>query len=341
MSQDKALTFQRLSELWQYPEAPVLDIHANKYVIMSDIHLGDGKGADDLVKNEKTLEGALNYYNQTGYSLILLGDIEEFWQFDLDKIISKYQNTVYNSIKAFGDDRVYRVFGNHDIDWKTLPDPAKNTPTKPACATEALKMKDSSGNARILLVHGHQGDKESDKNAWSSRFWVRLYKFIEPAIKIDRLLPAKKCQIMKNYEKILYSWAKEKKVILICGHTHRAIFASKSWSERLKERMELMEKEIKEKQDDRNKVKKLKEDLKKAKIEYDDEKAKDRVIDPTDPGREPLPCYFNDGCALYPDGITVIEIANDKIGLVKWEKGVRKPPYQEDILSSFIAKVTG
>jgi UDP-2,3-diacylglucosamine pyrophosphatase LpxH len=341
MSQDKALTFQRLSELWQYPEAPVLDIHANKYVIMSDIHLGDGKGADDLVKNEKTLEGALNYYNQTGYSLILLGDIEEFWQFDLDKIISKYQNTVYNSIKAFGDDRVYRVFGNHDIDWKTLPDPAKNTPTKPACATEALKMKDSSGHARILLVHGHQGDKESDKNAWSSRFWVRLYKFIEPAIKIDRLLPAKKCQIMKNYEKILYSWAKEKKVILICGHSHRAIFASKSWSERLKERMELMEKEIKEKQDDRNKVKKLKEDLKKAKIEYDDEKAKDRVIDPTDPGREPLPCYFNDGCALYPDGITVIEIANDKIGLVKWEKGVRKPPYQEDVLSSFIAKVTG
>jgi UDP-2,3-diacylglucosamine pyrophosphatase LpxH len=341
MSQDPKLTNQRLSELWNRPDVPILDVHAKPYVIMSDIHLGDGGKADDLCKNETTLVSALNHYNQAGYSLILLGDIEEFWQFDLGKVKSRYQNTVYNSIRAFGDERVYRVFGNHDSDWRTPSDPAKNIPAKPTCATESLKMKDKSGNARILLVHGHQGDEESDKNAWSSRFWVRLYKFIEPVIKIDRLLPAKKCQIIKDYEKVLYSWAKEKKVILICGHSHRAIFASKSWAEQLKEKMEQIEKEIKEKQDDKDKIKKLKEDLKKAKTEYDDEKAKNRVIDPADPGREPLPCYFNDGCALYPDGITVIEIANDKIGLVKWEKGIRLDPYQEKVLSSFIAQVTG
>jgi hypothetical protein len=41
------------------------------------------------------------------------------------------------------------------------------------------------------------------------------------------------------------------------------------------------------------------------------------VIKPVERAGEPLPCYFNTGCALYTDGITAIEISDREIRLVK------------------------
>ena len=345
MSQDKALTKQRLSELWQSPKIPVLDLHANKYVIISDVHLGDGGDADDLHHNENALLTALDHYNHEGYSLILLGDIEEFWQFDLDKIKSRYHDTVYKSIRAFGDDRVYRVFGNHDSEWRGFPDPAKNAPAKHVGAAEALKMKDEQGNLRILLVHGHHGSTESDKNSWFSRFWVRVYRKVEPLIKFDPHTEATKSQIMKDYEQILYSWAKESKVMLICGHSHRAIFASKSYTDRLEDKIAELQAEIYANRTNVDLVKRNIKEIGRLLKKSLQEKLKGRDIDPTEADGEPLPCYFNTGCALYTDGITDIEIGDDKIKLVKWDRDASKDPrfeiYQQGVLSSFIAQVTG
>ncbi len=45
-------------------------------------------------------------------------------------------------------------------------------------------------------------------------------------------------------------------------------------------------------------------------------------------GRNPAPHYFNTGCALYSDGLTMIEIENDTIKLVKWHKTLKnKKPF--------------
>ncbi|MGB8657326.1 MAG: metallophosphoesterase [Candidatus Zixiibacteriota bacterium] len=343
MSQDKALTRQRLAELWGSEEVPVLDTQAHKYAIISDIHLGDGGGADDFHENEETLLTALDHYNREGYSLILLGDIEEFWQFDLDKILQRYQGTIYSKIKAFGDNRVYRVFGNHDSEWKRFEDPVKNNPPKLQGATEALKLKDKDGNVRILLIHGHQGSTESDRDSWFSRFWVRLYSKVEPVLKLDPHTEATKSQITKDYEQVMYSWAKEAKVILICGHSHRAIFAAKSYAEVLEDKIADRQAEI---YANRTNVELVKQNLKEiARLikESLSEKLKGREIDATDPEGKPVPCYFNTGCALYTDGITAIEMADDKIRLVKWDRDTSKVPrfeaYQEGVLSSFVSKV--
>ena len=73
-----------------------------------------------------------------------------------------------------------------------------------------------------------------------SRFFVRLFKLVEPAAKRIGLYgdpSATKSQIPQDYERTLYKWAKAHRVILICGHTHRAIFASKSYAERLQDRI--------------------------------------------------------------------------------------------------------
>lgn len=343
MSHDKVLTRKKLSELWRDEGIPVLEISGNKYAIFSDIHLGNGNSADDLRFNKQALMRAFNYYTYEGYSLIFLGDIEELWQFELHEIIEEYNNTIYAEIRAFGDEQIHRVFGNHDIDWKTLSDPVKNNPLKHLCATEALKMKDEYGKTVVLLLHGHQGDVYSDKKAWSSRFFVRLYRWIEPFFKIDYANPSSKSCMKKDFEQILYSWAKEFKVILICGHSHRAVFASKAYVQRLEEEIKKLKEQIYVNKDDKKKIVKLYNELKKRKREYKNEKKWKRDIPSIDPKQEPLPCFFNTGCALYPGGVTVIEIVDDMIKLVKWHRNLKEGKffkvYHEENLKKIINEV--
>jgi len=343
MSQDKELTRKKLSALLESPEVENLDIEGNKFVIISDVHLGDGSRADDLRENQETLMTALDYYKDEGYQLILLGDIEEFWQFDLEKIRQRYDDTVYKKIRAFGDDRVHRVFGNHDSEWCSYPDPAKSHFERPGCAVEALKMKDFRGKTCILLVHGHQGSTESDKNSWLSRAFVRMYRGVEPVLKFDPHTSATKSQVTKDYEQILYSWAKESKVILICGHSHRAIFASRSRVDKLKHDQNVLQSEILDSRSDSALREQKLEELYRLIIKLQDERLKNRDIDVAEPNGDPLPCYFNTGCALYTNGITTIEIADGEIRLVKWDKDTGKKPrfevYQHGSLNSFIAEV--
>jgi hypothetical protein len=62
--------------------------------------------------------------------------------------------------------------------------------------------------------------------------------------------------------------------------------------------------------------------------------------DPLDPRRKPLPCYFNTGCGLYTDGLTALEVADDRIGLAKWDQDGSRRIYDQGCLSSFIDMVT-
>jgi UDP-2,3-diacylglucosamine pyrophosphatase LpxH len=224
MSQDKALTEKKLSALWSDSSIEEIDTRGKRIVMFSDMHLGDGGKADDFRHNHMAFGRALDFYLKENYTVILLGDIEEFWQFDSERVFKEYDSTVYKKFRAFKEGFFYRVYGNHDSEWGTPRDPARAVAGESEVASVALKLRDKDGTARILLIHGHQGDEESDKHSWSSRFFVRLYKIVEPIIKIDRLASATKCQIIKDYERILYTWAKNSKVILICGHSHRSIF---------------------------------------------------------------------------------------------------------------------
>lgn len=347
MSQDRKATWKNLDRLWSDPHTKTLNISGNKYAIMSDIHLGDGKDADDFRKNEDALKRALDYYKKNGYKLILLGDIEEFWQFDLHSVKGRYDNTIYKKIRAFKDASVFRVWGNHDSEWRAFDDPATGKQEKSMGAHEALKMRDKDGKECILLLHGHQGSTESDKTSWFSRFWVRLFKSVEAAAKWLKLYghpAAAKSQIAKDYEQIFYSWGKKNKVILICGHSHRAIFASRSYIEKLEHEIRELQKEVlyDKTLTDKEKNRKI-EQIRRKTIELADEERKNRRISPTDPGREPKPCYFNTGCALYTDGITAIEIANDQIRLVRWNRKAKKTEpteFDKDKLSDYIDKVT-
>lgn len=292
-----------------------LDI-SDKYVVFSDLHLGDGGKADNFVHNEDTMICALKYYKKNGFSIILLGDIEEFWQFDFDMIHNRYDKNIYGLLRSFPTNTVHRVFGNHDKKWAGFTDPIDKTSNRLLGVPEGLIL-----GKYIFLVHGHQGDELSDKNAWASRFWVRVFKKIEPLARKFGYenYEATKSQIPKDREQAYYTWANDNKMILICGHTHRAIFASRSYYKWLKEEIVIKISEKGQSSADSEKQKKLSKDIKKFKKELRAEKRRGRNINPLGTDGESLPCYFNSGSGLYRKGITNIEIENDKIRLIKWQ----------------------
>jgi UDP-2,3-diacylglucosamine pyrophosphatase LpxH len=332
LAMDKALTWQKLSAIWHDPDVKTLGISGHRYAIVSDTHLGDGGLADDFRGNETALLNALDHYRRLDYSLILLGDVEEFWQFDLDAIVQRYQSSVYASVASFDDQRVHRVFGNHDLEWGGLQDPIKENGAPITSAAEAIKLEDHSGAARILLIHGHQGSIEADKYAWFSRFFVRLFRGVEPLATTTGLYThpsATKSQVVKDFERTLYQWAKKNQVILICGHSHRAIFASKSYADKLREKIGELKVLIALNSTRPSTKRRLLVEIDRLERLWEDEKEKGRVIEPTEINREPLPCYFNSGCGLYSDGITTMEIESDEIRLVKWDKNAASDPLYE------------
>ncbi|HSG16718.1 MAG TPA: metallophosphoesterase [Anaerolineae bacterium] len=347
MPLDRVQTREQLGELWQDKSVGVLEAKGQKYAIISDLHMGDGGDADDFYKNEPALLNALEHYRTNGYTLILLGDVEELWQFDLEKIVDRYKNTVYAKIQSFGDRRVHRIYGNHDFEWGGFEDPAKVVSKKSKLAEEALRMKDVNGKEAILLVHGHQGSIDSDKFSWFSRFFVRLYKPVEPLVRLTGLLghgAATKSAVAHDYERTYYSWAKKNKVIVICGHSHRAIFASKSYADKLLDDIAA----LRAKNSMRGtrlttKLKNLRE-IDRLEREWKDERDKGRMVEIGEATEDPLPCYFNSGCGLFDDGITNLEINGDQIRLVKWhrqpEDGKKYVEFSKGKLSEFVKKTT-
>jgi UDP-2,3-diacylglucosamine pyrophosphatase LpxH len=320
MGQDEKETYRQLTGLLGDTSIPELKFGntEDRYVIFSDLHMGNGGQADDIRDNVEILCNALDYYSGS-YSLILLGDIEELWQFDLPDIRREYGSSIYRSIRKF-DGRVFRVFGNHDYDWHVFNAPRANDPAGARSISEAIKLVNEMGETRIFLVHGHQGSLESDKWSFFSRINVYLYRMIEPFLSFERSRSATKSMVIREYEKIMYSWAVKNRLMLICGHSHRAIFASRSYADRLETELVELQKKILNSRKDERKVEEYLEELEQARKKLTEEKLKNRDIAPLENGTEPKPCYFNSGCGLYSDGLTCIEIEGMTIRLVKWNR---------------------
>ena len=344
MAHNKQDTYLRLHKIMQDSLIPKVEIGGNRFVMISDLHLGNGSYWDNFRDNLKSLQSALIHYLENGYKLMLLGDIEELWQFDLPTIAKRYKNRSYRYMKSYGKDRFYRVFGNHDIDWSTFVDPVLKNPQKIHHAHEALKLVDSNGNVRVLMLHGHQGSTESDKFSWLSRIAVKDFKLVEPLAKAVGLYghtSATKSQIATDYEQIMYAWAKENNIILICGHSHRAIFASISYAMKLNEKLRQAQLEANTVIDNKEEYKKKRKIVEKLLDELMDETKKGRDIDPSAGDKNTLPCYFNDGCGLYTYGITNLEIDGDNIRLIKWDNDGKQTVFEKGLLSEYIQKVDG
>jgi len=289
------------------------DIATAKYVILSDQHKGARDFADDFRLSEKNYLCALQHYYEREFTLIAVGDCEELWENSPNSVIEKNRLVLLEEARFLQKDRYYRTFGNHDLEWKY--ELQRNLYLKPIfgnnlkiCEGLLLTTVHEQKEFSIFLTHGHQGDKKSDGNPFSTwivaSIWTPIQRFLE--ISINTISDS--FELVDTHNIMMYEWsATQKNMIFISGHTHKPVFASLDHIDRLNKQLK---KAREQKNDDL--VKKLLEELEKRKAEYDGKQFHKTMA---------IPSYFNSGCCCFADGdITVIEIEGDSICLVKWQE---------------------
>lgn len=314
-----------------------LNLATDSYIIFSDLHRGARNRADDFRYTERAYNAAMAYYYQMGHTLIVLGDIEELWEERPEKVFSAYPHTFELEAKFHKAGRYFRVWGNHDNEWRYADKVSKlrkmyedkDYHGAPLQTYESLRFRVVDGDDELgylFLVHGHQGDTKSERLATLSKLGVRyVWRQVQrlTGISLNYPTPARRVGLREKYNVAMYQWAeRQQKIILIAGHTHRPVFMSQSHEEQIKKKIEKLERDMGD-HPKAEQIKELAEWL--AKLEWV------MAQEMQKPGHEPKvemrkPCYFNTGCCSFSDGdITGIEIGKGKIRLIRWPDKDRKP----------------
>jgi hypothetical protein len=308
------------------------DIHDSKMIIFSDHHKGNRDGADDFRICERAYNAALAYYYQLGYTLVVLGDVEELWEERPQTVLKAYAHTLTLEGKFHRAGRYLRFWGNHDDDWRH-PDLVKAW-LAPALGTESLKIYESmilhvrDGEqelGKFFLAHGHQGTLESDHIAPLSKLFVRyIWRPIQRILNISINTPAEDFQLRHAHDSAMYAWSEaQDNVVLIAGHTHRPVFKSETHEVVLRKALQKSQDSL-TKAPNNPELQKNAADLA-AELEWN--LAKNQTSTQRLPAIElKKPSYFNTGCCAFSDGdITGLEISAGEIRLVRWPDDENNP----------------
>lgn len=220
-----------------FAKAPVLPLNLHsKYILISDCHRGCGTSNDNFLKNQNLYFAALQHYYREGYTYIELGDGDELWENrSMKQIIEIHSNVFWLLSEFYKENRLYLLFGNHDIIKRSRPYTKKQCsayfcpekrdqiPLLPGIAFyEGLILESEKPCHNIYLTHGHQADLLNSTFWRLSRFLVRyLWKPAERIGFLDPTSAAKNNTKKDSIERRLLHWAQEQGHILIAGHTHR------------------------------------------------------------------------------------------------------------------------
>ncbi|MEO9483445.1 MAG: metallophosphoesterase [Ekhidna sp.] len=288
-----------------------------KWVIFSDLHMGDGGATDDFKRNSQLFETVLkNHYLKDDYALILNGDVEELQRFQLKKIINKWKG-VYDLFDAFNSKgNFYKTIGNHDLElqlMKDLPFDYKHY--------ESLKLK--FGEDHLFVFHGHQASKKYQEHNELIGFTL---KYFANPLGIKSYSVSHSSQKQYKIEKQVYGFSAFQKVVSIIGHTHRPLFESLHKVDRLKYKIEQLCRDYVNAKEAglasiKDEIKSHKKELKKHYREHKDHSFQNYVYNTL----FHIPCVFNSGCVVGKRGMTCLEIEDNNIRLVHWfDKNISK-----------------
>ena len=283
------------------------DPQKDSYVVISDVHKGDGGGSDDFKHNEMITLFALRYYLDNDFRLVLAGDIEEAWESRPEEIAAQYGKTIFALERKFnekGENHYIRLLGNHD-DFLENPKAVEGFLVPlvgPLEVHSGLRL-----GKGIFVVHGHQGELFSHHLAFLGKAVARfIWKPLQIVFGLT-VEPFIGRHIKRNNrDRLLSAWAENRGMLLISGHHHRAVFKSRSEVQFIKEAIE----RVQQSGDDFNR------DYILPFLQH-----KLRLQGKWPPVRGALAGsrYFNCGCAVYRNGLTAMEINRGQIRLVKWE----------------------
>ena len=212
---------------------------ADRLVVMSDCHRGDGSWADDNAKNQHLCFAALTQYYDDSYTLIELGDGDELWKNRrMSDISGEHSDVLWLLSRFYQKRRLYLVYGNHDMvkrnpawvrrELTSRYDEAGRcrVPLFPNVHIhEAILLHHRETGGELLLLHGHQADPLNDRWWKIARFLVRhLWRPVELIGVQDPPRAAKNNVKKQRIETALEDWARRNSRLLVAGHTHRPVF---------------------------------------------------------------------------------------------------------------------
>lgn len=229
--------YTRISK--SFEDAPALPLNdQSKYVLFSDCHRGNGNASDSFLKNQTLYFAALTHYYQCGYTYIELGDGDELWENrKMEQIIETHSNSFWLLDLFHKQNRLYMIYGNHDIVKRCTKYVNRYCGTTRHTATgeplplferltyhSGIILKNQNTQKDIYLTHGHQSELLNSVFWRLARFLVRY--FWTPLKNFGVLDPT---SAAKNYtrkhksEQRLSKWARQENHVLVTGHTHRPV----------------------------------------------------------------------------------------------------------------------
>ncbi len=290
-----------------YHKTRTLDISdQDKFVIFSDLHMGNRRRQDDFRKNANMFTSVLeDYYFEGGYNLVLNGDIEDLLKFSLKKIQRKWQHVfeLYEKLAKRG--RFYKIYGNHDFELPFI----HNYQFKDQLH-EALRLKYNGSS--LFVFHGHQASNLLEKYNNISSLVLR---YIAKPIGVKNASTAYNSKRKYSVEKKIYEFASRNRIVCIIGHTHRPMFESLSKEDTLKFQIEQLIRDYPE-SEQKERIRAEIIDLKKELHHVSKQNAVERTS--LYNSTIVIPCLFNSGCVIGKRGITALEILNGEMQLVYW-----------------------
>lgn len=320
MKVNNKIVYQNLDKLFE--EAPSFELNSqSKWVIFSDLHMGDGGSTDDFKANSDLFIAALDqHYYQKDFDLILNGDVEELQRFSMKKIRKRW-GEVYDVFDKFAKDRrLLKTIGNHDLEITTMEDYPFDYKH-----LDAFKLHHKDND--LFVFHGHQASKKFQKH---NQIIGLTLKYLANPLGIKNYSVAHDSRKQYNIEKRAYGYSAFNKIASVIGHTHRPLFESLHKVERLKYKIEQLCRELAQK-NSRDKsleasIKANKKDLKKYYKKNEDTNFQNYVYNTI----FHIPCLFNSGCVIGKRGMTCLEIEEEKIRLVHWfDKKISKKYLQK------------
>jgi UDP-2,3-diacylglucosamine pyrophosphatase LpxH len=294
-----------------FDSSPVLPLSPrDRFVIMSDMHLGDGGSRDDFRHNAGLVRQVLRkYYLEQKFSLVLNGDIEELQRFRLPDIRAQWKDQFALFDEFRKRTALYKIVGNHD---EALHDLIPKPGDIPLLDGMRLTYQ---GNT-IFLFHGHQATIFFERFNDVSGFFLR---YGANALRIHNFPVTYESRKKYRTEHRVYSFSTKRKIVSVIGHTHRPLFESLSKIDTLRFSIEQLCLEY------TGSSRRSKARIETTIAAYRRELARLWERDREDGLRSSLynesiciPCLFNSGCTIGKRGITAIEIAGGQIALVYW-----------------------
>lgn len=244
----QTLAHRRLSAAFAAAKQVPLD-NTSKIIFFSDCHRGNSSKADVFARNEELYLHAMDHYYRSGFTYIEAGDGDEMWKSRRFSDIVQAHRRTFDLLHRFNrHNRLHVIFGNHDIG-----PPRHNGIEKDGIgAQEGLILRHTETGQKIFVVHGHQADFKSDALSVIGRLAVRhVWRRVQllgigtiPSLpnvleartpgpkgngletRLGRFLMQGISQVREGIERRIITWIETRQQTVICGHTHRPLFAN-------------------------------------------------------------------------------------------------------------------